>query len=385
MNTLLIKKPKLLIILTLSFLFCAAVIIIETNILSQNQDAFTTSFGNEQELLVAQIEKQAIAVLTEQSGTEQDVIEQIIKTAKTSGSRYWFFSKNNKLLFFRNDNETSQLHITDVKELLHSYKIDGGKNIDVLISLFNDKKNGSVLFSSSASNEPGLTSISFFEANGASYSVGVCTTENYILDAGKIFRNNSYTINTIVSICLILFSFAVISIMLIDKKNEDVEIAKKFIQANNLKIEKLTAQNSELDTLYDEDKNIYSSKVLYALLKKLNHPELFPVSVIIINIHHSDSITYDGLVSELAPILKKLLPQKSILARTQDNQLTALLFRTDYTSAKAVQSKLSKAWSSILKKLHSSAETEVITHLPEDGSLVKNFDAVINHKKIKNR
>lgn len=361
MNTFMHTKPKYLFIILISLLFCVATIIFETSVLRQNQESFSISFGKEQELLVSQIEKQAINMLSLQSGNEQAVIKTIIKNSVTSTNRYWFFIKENKILFFKDDNETKQLRIKDINMLLKSYKMAGGKNIDSLVKLFSDKKSSSVLFSESETSENKLASVSFFEVNGTSYSLGVFTTETYIVDSGYIFKHNSYSIITIVALCLLLFSIVVVSIITISKKNDEIQLLKKFIQSKNQKIEKLTtADVSELDLLYNEDTNIYNKKVFDALISKLDNAQLFPISKIAINIYLSENMTFDGMVSELSPVLKKLLPQKSILARTQSNELTALLFRTDYKSAKALQTKLMKAWSNILKRFNSSVKTEVV-------------------------
>ena len=361
MNTLMHTKPKYLFIIIISLLFCAATIIFETRVLRQNQESFSISFGKEQELLVSQIEKHAIDTLSSQLGNEQAVIKNIIQSSVTSANRYWFFIRDNKILFFRDDNETKQLRIKDINMLLKSYKMAGGKNIDPLVTLFSDKSKGSVLFSESKISENKLASVSFFEVNGTSYSLGICTTETYIVDSGYIFKHNSYSIIKIVAISLLLFSIVVASIIFIDKKNDEIQLLKKFIQSKNQKIEKLTtADVSESDLLYNEDTNIYSKKVFDALITKLGSPQLFPISKIVINITFSENITFDGMVSELTPVLKKLLPQKGILARTQDDELTVLLFRTDYKSAKDLQTKLMKAWSNILKKFNSSVKADVI-------------------------
>ncbi len=374
MNTFMHTKPKYLFIIIISLLFCAATIIFETRVLSQNQESFTISFGKEQELLVSQIEKQAINMLSSQSGNEQAVIKNIIKNSVTSTNRYWFFIKENKILFFRDDNETKQLRIKDINMLLKSYKMAGGKNIDPLVTLFSDKTSGSVLFSESEISENKLASVSFFEINGTSYSIGMCTTETYIVDSGYIFKHNSYSIITIVALCLLLFSIVVVNIINIDKKDDEIQLLKKFIQSKNQKIEKLTtADVSELDLLYNEDTNIYSKKVFDALINKLENPQLFPISKIVINISFTENITFDGMVSELSPVLKKLLPQKGILARTQDNELTALLFRTDYSSAKSLQTKLIKAWSNLLNKFNSTVKIDVIL-LHEKADSIPAFD-----------
>ncbi len=374
MNTFMHTKPKYLFIIIISLLFCAATIIFETRVLSQNQESFTISFGKEQELLVSQIEKQAINMLSSQSGNEQAVIKNIIKNSVTSANRYWFFIKENKILFFRDDNETKQLRIKDINMLLKSYKMAGGKNIDPLVTLFSDKTSGSVLFSESEISENKLASVSFFEINGTSYSIGMCTTETYIVDSGYIFKHNSYSIITIVALCLLLFSIVVVNIINIDKKDDEIQLLKKFIQSKNQKIEKLTtADVSELDLLYNEDTNIYSKKVFDALINKLENPQLFPISKIVINISFTENITFDGMVSELSPVLKKLLPQKGILARTQDNELTALLFRTDYSSAKSLQTKLIKAWSNLLNKFNSTVKIDVIL-LHEKADSIPAFD-----------
>ena len=346
MNTLLHTKSKYLFIIILSLLFCAATIIFETKVLKQNQESLTTSFGKEQELLVSQIEKQAINMLSSQSDNEQAVIKNIIKNSVTSTNRFWFFTKENKIIFFRDDNETRQLKIKDINMLLKSYKMYGGKNIDPLITLFSDKTRGSVLFSESEIGENKLASVSFFEVNGTNYSIGLCTTETYIVDSSYIFKHNSYSIITIVAICLLLFSIVVVNIIIIDKKDDEIQL--------------LTADVSELDLLYNKDTNIYSKKVFDALINKLENPQLFPISKIVIDLSIPEDISFDGLISELSPVLKKLLPQKGILAKTQDNELTVLLFRTHYKSAKALQTKLMNSCSNILLKFDSSVKTDVI-------------------------
>ncbi|QNU66961.1 hypothetical protein EHE19_019400 [Ruminiclostridium herbifermentans] len=363
MNTLLHTKSKYLIIIIISLLFCAATIIFETGILRQNQESFSISFGKEQELLVSQIERQFINALSLQANNEQTVIKDIINNSITSSNRYWFFIKENKILFFKDDNETNQLMIKDINMLLKSFEMNGGKNIDPLIALFSDRAKGSVLFSESAIGENKLASVSFFEVNGTSYALGICTTEAYIIDSGYIFKHNSYSIITIVALCLILFSIVVVAIIIIDKKDNEIQLLKKLIKSKNQIIEELTTANVselDLDLLYNKDTNIYNEKVFAALLNKLENPQLFPISKIVINMSFPENITFDGLVSELLPVLKKLLPQKGILAKTQDNELTVLLFRTDYNSAMTLQSKLMNAWSNILKKFNSSVNTNVI-------------------------
>lgn len=388
MHTLLHKKPMFIVILIISFFFCVAAIMFEINVLKQNQETFTRTFGNQQELLVSQISKQANNMLTMNSGADQDVIDKIIKNAETSGSRYWIFVKNNKILFFKNDNETDQLKINDINKVLNSYKSANGENIDALATLLYQRKNGSVLFSESKSKVLKLASISFFEVHGTTYSIGMCTTENFILDSGEIFKHNFYSHIAIIALCLILFSSVVMIIIIINKKNEDILILKKIIHAKNLEIEKLPTVDSESDTLYDENTNIYSKKVMDALLKKIINRKLFPISAIVINMHYSESITYDGLVSELAPILQKLKSNKSVVARTHDTQLTILLFMTEYKLAKDLQLKLIKSWSGILNKIHASVESDVFTHLFEQDIHIDNFDyeyLVTSQDNIKER
>lgn len=374
MHTLIYRKPKLILILIIAFLFCTSVIIFERTALRQNEESFIKSFKNQQELLVSQVANQANNMISKKSGTEQDVIERIIKTAETSGNRYWFFVKNKKILFFKNDNETAQLKNNDIDKILDSYKNADGENIDALITLFNQRKSGSVLFSESKKKEPKLASISFFKVNGTAYSIGMCTTENFILDNGEISKHNFYSLIALVAICLFLFTSVVLIIIIINNKNEDILILKKMIQSKNLEIEKITTVSSEPDALYDEKTNIYGKKVLDSLLKKINNPKLFPISTIVINIHNSKNITYDGLISELSTILQKLLPPKNVITRTKENQLTVLLFNTNLKSAKDLQTKLIKSWSGILHKLHTSVETDVITHLFENDIHIDNFE-----------
>ncbi len=392
MNTLLHTKSKYLFIIILSLLFCAATIIFETKVLKQNQESLTMSFGKEQELLVSQIEKQAINVLSSQSDNEQAVIKNIIKNSVTSANRYWFFTKENKIIFFRDDNETRQLKIKDINMLLKSYKMYGGKNIDPLITLFSDKAIGSVLFSESEVGENKLTSVAFFEVNGTDYSIGLCTTETYIVDSSYIYKHNSYSIITIVALCLLLFSIVIVNIIIIDKKDDEIQLLKKFIQSKNQKIERLTTANiSELDLLYNKDTNIYSKKVFDSLINKLEKSQLFPISKIVIDLSIPENISFDSLMSELSPVLKKLLPQNGILAKTQDNELTILLFRTHYKSAKALQTKLLNAWSNILMKFNSSVKTDVILLYEKADSIPASYTeenktlAEKNSNKLKKR
>jgi len=355
------KKPKLTLILILSFLFCAAAIIFMINELLQNQIYFTRSFGKEQELLVAQIAKQAKDMLIENPGSDKKVIEKVIMSSETSGNRYWFFIKENELIFLKNNFEMEQLKEKDVADILHSFKAAGGYKIDELITFLENKANGTVLLSRSRTEKNILASVSFFQVNKTNYSLGMCTTENYILSAGKIFKHNTYSIMVIVLVCMVLFAAMIICMLVISKNDEEILFNNKTIHAKNIKIEELVEKNNKPDIMFNSLTKLYGKEVLYALLKKVNQPKLLPFSMLVIKLDFSENITYDDLLLELTPELHKILPKNSVATRAQENQIAILFFKTEYTRAKAYQGKLLKAWSRILQKLQTSVQTDVIT------------------------
>jgi len=355
------RKSRLTIVLILSFLFCIAATIFLINELAQNQAYFTRSFGKEQELLVKQIADRSKDALNENPGNEQGVIDNIIKTAETSGNRYWFLTKENELLFYKNSFEMDKLKIKDVNKILYSIKSNDGYNIDVLRALSADKTNGTVLFSTSKTENKILVSVFFFQVNNTNYSIGMCTTEAFILSAGKIVKHNTYSIMVLVLVCLILFPTIIAGTIIINKREEEILTSKKIIRAKNMKIEELTQVNFKSTILYNDKTNLYSKEVLYALLKKANRPELFPFSMLVINLDYSENITYDDLVLELTSEINNLLPKTSVSTRVQDAQLAVLFFKTEYGAVKDFEKKLLHTWSSILKKFQTSVHTDVIT------------------------
>jgi hypothetical protein len=341
-------------------------------ILFQNQEYFIKSFGEQQEVLVRQVKLQCKNILNEKKGTRADLIN-IMENLETSGNRFWFLTNGNKIIFLKNDFELKKLNINSVDKLLNSFRCEDGYNISKVSALAESRTDGTFLFSSAKDEGNILASVQFFEAIGDQYAIGMCTTQDYILSKGNMVKHITYSIINLVLVCLALFSVIILGLLKINRMNQEILICKKAIHAKNIKIEELTESSQKSDFMYNQKTKLYGRKVLHSLLKKINQPELFPVSILTIDIRYSENITYDDAVLELSPSLQKLLPEKSVSLKANESRLVILFFKTDYEEAKACEKKLLKHWNNILNRLEIHVETHVYTNIYGQESLLKSY------------
>lgn len=367
------KAPVFSLIIIIAFLFCLVSVSSMTGTLFQNQEYFIKSFGEQQEALVRQVKLQCKNILIEKNGAGTDAIKKILENLETSGNRFWFFMSGNKIIFLKNDFELKKLNISSVDKLLNSFRSADGYNISGVYALADTRTDGTVLFSAAKDEGNILASVQFFEANGNQYALGMCTTQNYILSKGNMVKHITYSIINLVLVCLALFCVIILSSLKITRKNQEILICKKAIHAKNIKIEELTESKQKSDFMYNRRTKLYGKKVFHSLLKRTNNPELFPVSLLIIDIKYSENITYEDSVLELSPSFQKLLPENSIALKANESRLVILFFKTDYEEAKACEQRLLKHWNNILNKLEISVDTYVYTNIYGQESLLESY------------
>jgi len=271
-----------------------------------NKNTFIGSYKEEQQILVDEIAKKSEEILESGELTEDYyeniVVENVIKKAETSGSRYWFFGKNESIIFKKN--EAVNLEEKETKF--------GGF-----------EENGYV------------TSIKFFEVKNNKYVVGLNTKEDYIIKKGELSNlNNSIYLFSAAFSFIVIAGVLYFSLKLKDK-DENIEYYKRLLKTKNIIIEesnKNVAEDQVRNNPKDDLTKLYREELLYKLLDKINEQGISSVSILIFQIlglqNVNDDAKRSSILYKIAEMLRDIIDERHLIARRNKNEFVIVMLES---------------------------------------------------------
>lgn len=353
-------------ILTVLLVFLGwAYILQETGEYKEN---VTENFILNQEILVDQVAKNVKGSLEANAATgkysteqaEKAVVENILKKAETSGSRYWFFYTSDRVIFEKNSETTKKLAKTSVPELELYWKLQGGSDIAAYFEMLSEEQNGSAVFSKDYSIGEEIVTHKFFTVGGTDYFLGMSTLQSYVMTAARVHEHILYlwTFSSLVSLDIVIFSLLLC--LRIYKSQKESEKLNRSIADRNLQIQELN-HNLELKgeafqnaTIYDNLTKLYNRKFFDNLMSRINHELLMPVSIVVLDINGlgqlnsiADYRVGDDLLQKTAEILHRVCIDTDVVARTGSSEFTILMTSTKETEAYGTARNIKRQFSNL--------------------------------------
>lgn len=339
-------------IMTIALIFLGwAYIYQETN---RYKEGITESFAANQEILVDQaaksvkreLESYLSGVGSSYDQAQKAAVDNVIKKASASGSRYWFFYSADQVIFERDTEETRNVIGKDRAELIRYWKLQGGKDMEPFDEMLSDRRNGSAVFAkgSKAGNE--IVSVKYFTAGGRDYYLGMSTQQSYVLNAERVSEHILYlwTFSVLVSLDILIFSLLLC--LRIFRHQKESERLNKSVVDKSLQIQELNlklASKSEAvqnASIYDNLTKLYNRKFFDNLLTRVNHNLLKPVSIVVLDINGLGQLNSvegynagDELLEKTSDILQRVCIDSDIVARTGSSEFTILMTATKEAEA----------------------------------------------------
>ncbi len=295
-----------------------------------------------QEFLETSINQEGITI----SDAERNAVKTILKTAETSGSKYWFFYSSDGVIFEKNDKETLTVEGKTLLQLIQYWKVEGGSSTDLFEELILQDKNGSILFAKDSESGTEIVSLRYFTVAGKKYYLGMSTAESYVMTSSRVNEHILYLLTFSVLVSLDIIIFSLLLCLSIFRNHRDADRFNQSIVDKNLKIQELNRQlvtkNEAVQnaSVYDNLTKLYNGKFFDNLLSRLDHDLIMPVSVVIIDINGLGQLnamegygTGDMLLEQTAKILHNVCIDTDVVARTGSSEFTILMTGTKESEA----------------------------------------------------
>lgn len=262
------NRKGVLYTLSLTLLLCCGVFVF---ILYQNfsyTQSYLSDYIKRQETEAAGYAAQALRLFDSGESVSPEAAGALFQSFKTSASRYGFFVADGKILFFRDAEFSKKYAGVTTDELVSSFQMGGGKNTAVFTELLNGRQNGTVRFSPSQNQGNMQVSASFFEVDGKACAVGIFTNENYLLNAVRLNRHNTYAILFAALVSAVFLSVALFFSLALYRRNRALGAREREIQEKDRLIEKLNAElMKKAPVSPDEETALESAEIQFSEYK----------------------------------------------------------------------------------------------------------------------
>jgi len=353
-------------VLTFSFILLCWVYIVHE---SQNyKDSMIQSFSTNQEIIVSEVAK-SVRGKMEASAAEKDysaiqskaqVVEEIIKNAETSGSRYWFFYSSSEVIYEKDDITTKSLIGKDLSGLIHYWKLQGGTGTEAFEALILQESNGSTLFSKSSVSGTEIVSLRSFTIDDVRYFLGMSTQQTYVMSVSRTKEHILYLYLFSGAVSLATMILSLLLCLSIYKHQKEFDRTYTSLTDKNTQIEELTrkltqkteaAQNA---SIYDGLTKLYNRKFFDTLLSRIKDEVFLPVSIVALDINGLSKINAtrgfeagDELLEKTSEILQRVCIDTDVVARTSGSEFTILMTTTDESEAYGTAENIKRQFASL--------------------------------------
>lgn len=262
------NRKGVLYTLSLTLLLCCGVFIF---ILYQNfsyTQSYLGDYIKRQEAEASGYAAQASRLFDSGESVSFEAAKALFQGFKTSASRYGFFVADGKILFFRDAEFSKKYAGITTDELVSSFQMGGGENTAVFTELLNGRQNGTVRFAPSQNQGNMQVSAAFFEADGKACAVGIFTNENYLLNAVRLNRHNTYAILFAALVSAVFLSAALFFSLALYRRSGALGAREREIQEKDRLIEKLNAElMKKAPALPDEETALQSAEIQFSEYK----------------------------------------------------------------------------------------------------------------------
>jgi diguanylate cyclase (GGDEF)-like protein len=318
------------------------------------KESISESFGTSQEVLVDQVAKSVkggLELYTSKAGytlvqAEDAVVNNVIKKAEASGSRYWFFYAEDRVIFEKDTETTRNIVGKNMMELEQFWKLQGGTDLEAFDELIVEGRNGTVVLSKKNDAGDEIISIKHFSVDDQGYYLGMSTQKSYVMSAARVNEHILYlwTFSALVSLDITVFSLLLC--LRIYKHQKESEKLKKSIVDKSLQIQELNqklnikSEAVQNASIYDNLTKLYNRKFFDNLLSRINHELLMPVSIVLLDINGLGQLNAtegynagDELLEKTAEILHKACIDTDVVARTGSSEFVILMTSTKESEA----------------------------------------------------
>lgn len=341
-------KIFLLSIATAVFLTIVWILVVNGN--NDYRQTTIDTFASYQESLLDETASKAKTSLQEafaggnltRGQAEQKMVNDVVKKAIISASKYYFLFSGNTLIFEKDEQTTAEIYGAKISDLIREWKLQGGQDIEGFETLLAQGKNGTKIFSRNSQDVREIVSIEIFTVNNVRYILGLSTQEDYVLRISNVSKHLTYImlLTAAFTAATLLLSLSLgLKIYFSARRNNkaNLEIFDKNHQIQSLE-EKLVKKSdaAQKASIYDSITGLYNPKFFDAMLPKLKEDLFWPVSSLVICVNglatvheHSGYFTSDELMVKIANVVEKSCIETDIAARTNYNEITVMMVNTD--------------------------------------------------------
>lgn len=348
--------PKNGLIISAILILIATVFVFVGFELQHNQELYIQNYTQAQQKLSDQVALRLQEYLEAEQLTTQEAIDKVSAEVDTTGSRYWYIAAGDSLLFVKNKN-TSELFT----------------NISFSTFLQERLKDGMKISRSSLTD------------GDVVYTIGICSSKEYISDSGEIFKHKIYILMPMILMACVLLAVPIIGFLTISR--QDIRIKQLTAEAveRNITIEQLTERikkgrindvSSRGQFTGVPDKQVYNKEVLTSLLEKINRENVVPLTIIITEFCADRKTDIGEDYQRCIKNASGLIHKEHVLAEIMPEVFAILLFQSDSEYIEEIKKTLVHKWAIPLKKKGIKIRMG-ITCITDHDTDVENIFAVV--------
>ena len=361
-------KVKIFAICVLTFSFILLCCVYMEHESQKYKESIIQTFSSNQEIIVSEVAKsvrkrmESFVAEKDYSPTQsQDqVVEEIIKNAETSGSKYWFFYSSSGAIYEKDDTTTKSLKGKNLSEIIQYWKLQGGTGMEVFENLILRGANGSAFFSKSSLSGTEIVSLRSLTIDNVRYFLGMSTQQSYLMSVSRTKEHILYLYLFLGAVNLAIMILALFLCLIIYKQQKEFDRTHKSLTDKSIQIEELTrklahkteaAQNA---SIYDGLTKLYNRKFFDTLLSRIKDEVFWPVSIVALDINGLSKInatsSYDAgdeILEKTSEILHRVCIDTDVVARTSGSEFAILMTTTNESEAYGTVENIKRQFSSI--------------------------------------
>jgi diguanylate cyclase (GGDEF)-like protein len=307
---------------------------------------------------------EAVSSYISSSATDQTQAVDLLASAPSTGTRYWFMLSSEALIFEKNADITADLAGMTYRELSDAYIRNGGSGGSEFYAMIEKGQEFTAVVTKDRKDGRELISVTFIEVSGQKYCIGTSILQNYMYSTGKIGeRIFMLRVMTLV-MCCILVALASYYSYANRKKAIQIRVLKHDLTEKNMLVQEQGERMFETDAdvtdqSADQLTGLYNRKFFDAVIAKMTTRNVENVGFIFIRIDNLHTLHYENgfastnrLLVDTAKHIGSSTTDKDICARVSKNEFAILAFDTSYKMISHSASKLLGE----LKELYPSAE-----------------------------
>lgn len=277
---------------------------------------------------------------------EKKVSKDILMKETNSQNKYVFFYNTNHVVFERNEANTTSYGDKNIKEIFDFWEYNGGDNLNAAKKLISEGISSSAEIKKSNKTDMEIMSWSFFQVEGKKYLVGLCESENYLLEATAFNQHKirMFAIGAAFTVVLIvLSSLFILNIFLYFRRIFKLEsqLENKNMQTEELVSESITMKDAiKSASIKDAVTGVYNREFLYSVIRKMDNEVFLPIAVVTVTLRDigsiNDTLGYEKgeeILNDTVQIFKKNFTELDIISRTDDNEFVIIMVNTDEKGA----------------------------------------------------